>query len=105
MRKFLVMQTDFSLKSGAVAVMHGVSYQVDPELVVEDISHEVEKWSPYAASANLAYVLPYWPLGTVFVSVVDPGVGTDRRACVARTKNGYYIVTPDNGALTHVEQQ
>ncbi len=105
MRNFLVMQTDFSLRSGAVSVMHGVAYQVCPDLVVEDISHEVAKWSPFAASANLAYVLPYWPVGTVYVSVVDPGVGTDRRACVAKTKNGYYIVTPDNGALTHVAQE
>lgn len=105
MKKFLVMQTDFSLKSGAVAVMHGVSYQIDPELVIDDISHEVDKWSPYAASSNLAYVLPYWPVGTVFVSVIDPGVGTDRKACVAKTKNGYYIVTPDNGALTHVDKE
>ena len=56
MRNFLVMQTDFSLKSAAVSVMHGVSYQVDRDLVVEDISHEVAKWNPYAASTNLAYV-------------------------------------------------
>ena len=105
MKKFVVMQTDFSYKAGAVAVMQGVSYQLDPELVIDDISHEVDKWNPYAASTNLAYVLPYWPKGTVFVSVIDPGVGTDRRACVARTKNGYYIVTPDNGALTHVDRE
>ena len=105
MRNFLVMQTDFSLKSAAVSVMHGVSYQVDRDLIVEDISHEVAKWSPYAASTNLAYTLPYWPQGTVFVSVIDPGVGTDRKACVAKTKNGYYIVTPDNGALTQVAQE
>ena len=98
MRNFIVMQTDFSLKSAAVSVMHGVCYQVDRELIVEDISHEVAKWSPYAASTNLAYTLPYWPEGTVFVSVIDPGVGTDRKACVAKTANGYYIVTPDNGA-------
>lgn len=102
MRNFLVMQTDFTRHSGAVAVMHGVSYQVDPELVVEDLNHNVTKWSPYAASVSLDYTLPYWPVGTVYVSVIDPGVGTDRRACVAKTKNGYYIVTPDNGALTHV---
>ena len=102
MRNFLVMQTDFSLKSAAVSVMHGVSYQVDRDLIVEDISHEVAKWNPYAASTNLAYTLPYWPAGTVFVSVIDPGVGTDRKACVAKTKNGYYIVTPDNGTLTQV---
>ena len=105
MRNFLVMQTDFSLKSAAVSVMHGVSYQVDRDLIVEDISHEVVKWNPYAASTNLAYTLPYWPVGTVFVSVIDPGVGTDRKACVAKTKNGYYIVTPDNGALTQVAKE
>lgn len=105
MRNFLVMQTDFSLKSAAVSVMHGVCYQIDRDLVVEDISHEVAKWNPYAASTNLAYALPYWPEGTVFVSVIDPGVGTDRKACVAKTKNGYYIVTPDNGALTQVVQE
>ena len=105
MRNFLVMQTDFSMKSAAVCVMHGVSYQVDPDLIVEDMSHEVAMWNPFAASTNLAYALPYWPVGTVFVSVIDPGVGTDRRACVAKTKNGYYIVTPDNGALTHVAQE
>lgn len=105
MRNFLVMQTDFSLKSAAVSVMHGVSYQVDRDLIVEDISHEVAKWNPYAASTNLAYTLPYWPVGTVFVSVIDPGVGTDRKACVAKTKNGYYIVTPDNGTLTQVAQE
>lgn len=105
MRNFLVMQTDFSLKSAAVSVMHGVSYQVDRDLIVEDISHEVAKWNPYAASTNLAYTLPYWPAGTVFVSVIDPGVGTDRKACVAKTKTGYYIVTPDNGTLTHVMQE
>lgn len=105
MRNFLVMQTDFSMKSAAVSVMHGVCYQVDPELIVDDISHEVAKWNPYAASTNLAYALPYWPAGTVFVSVIDPGVGTDRKACVAKTKNGYYVVTPDNGALTQVAQE
>lgn len=105
MRNFLVMQTDFSLKSAAVSVMHGVSYQVDRDLIVEDISHEVAKWNPYAASTNLAYTLPYWPVGTVFVSVIDPGVGTGRKACVAKTKNGYYIVTPDNGTLTQIARQ
>ena len=106
MKKAIVaMQTDFSLKSAAVSVMHGVCYQVDEQLVVEDISHEVSKFNPFAASVSLAYTIPYWPSGTVFVSVVDPGVGTKRKACVAKLKNGSYIVTPDNGALTHVAEQ
>ena len=101
MRKHLAMQTDFTLASGAVGVMHGVAYQVDPHLTVDDITHEIPKFNCYAASYNLLYELPYWPWGTVFVSVVDPGVGTSRRACAAELENGCYIVTPDNGTLTH----
>ena len=104
-KAILAMQTDFSLKSAAVSVMHGVCYQVDSELVVEDISHEISKFNPFAASVSLAYTIPYWPKETVFVSVVDPGVGTERKACIAKLKNGSYVVTPDNGALTHVSQQ
>jgi S-adenosylmethionine hydrolase len=45
----------------------------------------------------------FWPEGTIFVSVVDPGVGTSRKACVAKTSDGYYVVTPDNGSLTHLK--
>ena len=48
--------------------------------------------------------MKFWPQGTIFVSVVDPGVGTPRRACVARTADGYTVVTPDNGTLTHLKQ-
>ncbi|MDR1794522.1 MAG: SAM-dependent chlorinase/fluorinase [Erysipelotrichaceae bacterium] len=100
-KPFVVLQTDFSLSTAAVSTMHGVIYQLDPSLRVEDLSHEVIKFDPYSASINLAYALPYWPKGTIFVSVVDPGVGTNRKASVARLKNGSYIVTPDNGSLTH----
>ncbi|MBP0986198.1 MAG: SAM-dependent chlorinase/fluorinase, partial [Oscillospiraceae bacterium] len=55
-----------------------------------------------AAGHNLTEVIPYWPEGTVFVSVVDPGVGTARKACVALTENGRYVVTPDNGCLEEI---
>ncbi|MBQ1522584.1 MAG: SAM-dependent chlorinase/fluorinase, partial [Erysipelotrichaceae bacterium] len=53
---------------------------------------------------RLYQYIDFWPKGTIFVSVVDPGVGTSRKACVAKTRNGYYIVTPDNGSLTHVDK-
>ena len=46
--------------------------------------------------------MPFWPKGTIYVSVVDPGVGTERRACAARTADGHVVITPDNGSLTHV---
>ena len=72
------------------------------ELECIDITHEIEAYNILAASREIIYVEPFWPKGTVFVSVVDPGVGTDRRACVAKLHDGNYIVTPDNGTLTHL---
>lgn len=98
----IVMQTDFGNASGA---MIGVCKIVNPHLQVFNLTHRVPKFNIKIAGSNLAEVLPYWPEGTVFVSVVDPGVGTSRRACVAKTKNGYYIVTPDNGCLHFVQEK
>lgn len=100
----VVLQTDFGLNWGAVASMYGVCKRVDPELEIYDLSHTIDQFNTLAASECLQYTVKYWPEGTVFVSVVDPGVGTARKACVARTCNGYYIVTPDNGTLTHIKE-
>lgn len=102
MKPCIVWQTDFGLKWGAVASMRGVCKQVDPTLECVDITHEIPQYNILAASRELAYVLPFWPKGTVFVSVVDPGVGTDRKASVALLSDGNYVVTPDNGTLTHL---
>lgn len=104
MKHCVVMQSDFGIDSGLVASMHGVCKRVDPTLEIHDLTHLVPPFDITAASEYLQYTIPCWPEGTVFVSVVDPGVGTDRRACVAKTKNGYYIVTPDNGTLTMVQE-
>jgi len=77
---------------------------VDPELRVHDITHNIPKFQPWAASQVLAYAASCWPAGTVFVSVVDPGVGTSRRSVAALTKSGQFVITPDNGTLTHIAQ-
>ena len=105
MKPCIVFQTDFGTKWGAVASMKGVCKQVDPALECVDLTHEIEQYNILAASRELVYVLPFWPKGTVFVSVVDPGVGTERRACVALLRDGNYVVTPDNGTLTHALEQ
>lgn len=105
MKPCIVFQTDFGTKWGAVASMKGVCKQVDPTLECVDSTHELPQYDILAASRELAYVEPFWPKGTVFVSVVDPGVGTDRRACAALLADGSYVVTPDNGSLTHVMDQ
>ncbi|MGN1390130.1 MAG: S-adenosyl-l-methionine hydroxide adenosyltransferase family protein [Bulleidia sp.] len=102
MKPSIVIQTDFSLSWGAVAEMKGVMKRVDPELDLVDLCHEIRNYDPWEASLSLAAVEPYWPAGTIFVSVVDPGVGTDRRASAALLKDGNYVVTPDNGTLTHL---
>lgn len=101
----IVFMTDFGRNWGAVATMYGVCKQVDNELELFDLTHTIPPFDIMAASSCLNYTLPYWPEGTIFVSVVDPGVGTDRRASVAKTANGYYVVTPDNGTLTHIHKK
>lgn len=99
----IVMQTDFT-KDISVCTMQGVCAMIDPDITVYDCTHEIPSFNTYVASTSLSYVVDFWPVGTIFVSVVDPGVGTDRRACVAKLKNGSYVVTPDNGTLTHVHR-
>ncbi|PIE04130.1 MAG: DNA-directed RNA polymerase subunit delta [Spirochaetales bacterium] len=103
-KKLLVFQTDFTYKEGAVCSMYGVVKSVDRSLDITDGTHEIPQFDTWSASYRLQQSMKFWPKGTVFVSVVDPGVGTQRKACAARTKNGYYIVTPDNGSLTHVSR-
>lgn len=96
----IVMQTDFGLKDGAVSAMKGVAYGVDPQLPLFDLTHEIPAYNIWEAAYRLSQTVPYWPAETVFVSVVDPGVGTSRQSVVAKTMAGHYIVTPDNGTLT-----
>ncbi len=100
--KPLVYQTDFGLVDGAVSAMYGVAYCVDPQLKIHDLTHDITPYNVWEASYRLIQTINYWPEGTVFVSVVDPGVGSDRKSVVVKTRSGQYIVTPDNGTLTHV---
>lgn len=99
----LVLQSDFGLDDGAVSAMYGVATGVDPSLRIHDVTHNIPPYDIWEGSYRLAQVLTYWPEGTVFVSVVDPGVGTERLSVVARTATGHYVVTPDNGTLTHLD--
>ncbi len=98
----LVLQTDFSLKDSAVASMYGVAVGVDPKLRIYDLTHEIPPFNIWEGALRLNETARYWPKGTVFVSVVDPGVGTDRKSVVLKTKTGHYFVTPDNGTLTFI---
>jgi S-adenosylmethionine hydrolase len=100
----VVYQSDFGLKDGAVSAMHGVALSVDPSLRLEDLTHEIPAFNIWEGAYRLADTVPYWPAGTVFVSVIDPGVGTERKSVVLETDSGHFVVSPDNGTLTLVAE-
>ena len=104
-RKCVVFLSDFGMVDGAVSAMHAVADAVDETLRLEDLTHEIPQFNIWEASYRLIQALTYWKEGTVFVCVVDPGVGSNRKSVVALTKSGHYIVTPDNGTLTHVARE
>ena len=104
MSKLLVFQSDFGLVDGAVAAMYGVALGVDEDIKIYDLTHNIPPFNIWEASYRMIQTVPYWPEGSVFVSVVDPGVGSSRKSVVAKTKQGQYIVSPDNGTLTHVKR-
>lgn len=103
-RHALVLMTDFGLKDGAVSEMRGVAYQVAPDLLISDITHEIPPFDIWQAAYRMKQTAPYWADGTVFVTVVDPGVGSERKSIVAKSKSGKYYVGPDNGHLTLIAE-
>lgn len=103
MEKYLVLQTDFGLSDGAVSAMHGVGHMVSPEITIHDLTHDIPTYDIWVASYRLYQTVKYWPKGTVFVSVVDPGVGSERQSIACKTKSGHVVITPDNGSLTHIQ--
>jgi S-adenosylmethionine hydrolase len=98
----LVLQSDFGTLDGAVASMKGVAVGVAPDIHIYDLTHHIEPYNIWQGALRLVQTAEYWPSGTVFVTVVDPGVGTDRKSIVLKSKSGHYFVTPDNGTLTFI---
>src|SRR5476651_417407 len=88
--KIVVFQSDFGLKDGAVSAMKGVANGVSTDLKLYDLTHEIPAYKIWEAAYRLEPTVRYWPAGTVFVSVVDPGVGTQRKSVVLKTKTGHY---------------
>ncbi|WP_407272434.1 S-adenosyl-l-methionine hydroxide adenosyltransferase family protein [Radiobacillus sp. PE A8.2] len=105
MKHALVLQSDFGLSDGAVSAMYGVANSVDGTIPIFDITHDIPPYNIWEASYRLLQTMMYWPEGTVFVSVVDPGVGTNRNSVVVQTETNQFIVTPDNGTLTHINKK
>ncbi len=98
----IVFMTDFGTANDAAAICRAVILGIVPDVRIMDITHQVTPFSIEEAARNLESVTPYYPPGTVFLVVVDPGVGTDRKALIVRSRRGQYFVLPDNGIVTPV---
>jgi S-adenosylmethionine hydrolase len=92
-RRTVVFLSDFGTSDGAVSAMHGVADGISNTLRLDDLTHDIPQFNIWEASYRLAQALPYWAPGTVFVCVVDPGVGSDRKSIVALTESGHLVVT------------
>ena len=101
----VVFMTDFGVVDDSVALCKGVMYSIAPELRIVDLTHQVTPFSILDGARFLYGATPYFPAGTVFVVVIDPGVGSTRKAMVAKSKRGQYFVLPDNGLMTLVQDR
>jgi S-adenosylmethionine hydrolase len=101
----IVFMTDFGVVDDSVALCRGVMYSIMPDVRIVDLTHEVTPFSILDGARFLYGATPYFPAGTVFVVVIDPTVGSTRKAIVAHSKRGQYFVLPDNGLLTLVDQR
>jgi len=101
-RSIIVFMTDFGTLDDSVPICKGVMLGIAPEARIVDLTHQVTPFSIADGARFLYGATPYYPAGTVFVVVVDPGVGTSRKAVVVKSKRGQYFVLPDNGLMTMV---
>jgi len=101
----IVFMTDFGILDDSVALCKGVMYGIAPNLRIVDLTHQVNAFSVRDGARFLFGATPYFPAGTVFVAVVDPGVGSARKAVVVKSKRGQFFVLPDNGLMTMVEDR
>lgn len=99
--RLITFLSDFGLSDGSVGVCHGVMQAVAPAARVIDIAHELSPFQVIGAAFLLRATIPYFEVG-VHVAVIDPGVGTGRRAVAIRTGDGRTLVGPDNGLLMPV---
>lgn len=98
-RPIITLATDFGTTDAYVAAMKGVILDINPEVTLIDITHDISPQNITQASYILSTAWPYFPLGSIHVAVIDPGVGSERRAILIAGPGGYYI-GPDNGSLS-----
>ncbi len=104
-RPVIVFMTDFGIANDAVAICRAVIYGIAPSARIDDVSHTVTPYSIADGARFLAGVTPYYGPGTIFLVVIDPGVGSGRKAVIVKTKRDQYFVLPDNGLMTLVAER
>ena len=97
--------TDFGMVDDSVNICKGVMYSIAPQLRIVDLTHQVTPFSILDGARFLYGATPYYPAGTVFVVVIDPTVGSTRKATIVKSKRGQYFVLPDNGLMTLVQDR
>ena len=103
--KTLVFMTDFGVTDDSVAICKAVMLGIEPDLRVVDITHQVTPYSVLDGARFLMGATAYFKPGTVFVVVIDPGVGSTRKPLVVKSKRGQFFVLPDNGLITLVQNR
>ena len=101
----IALLTDLGAKDYFVGAMKGTILSMNPDAKIVDITHEVPKYDVRGAAFILAQAAKAFPAGTIFITVVDPGVGTERKCVLLKTKNGLFFIAPDNGVLTLIAEQ
>lgn len=101
----IVFMTDFGVLDDSVAICKGVMYSIEPHLRIVDLTHQVTPFSILDGARFLYGATPYYPAGTVFVVVIDPTVGSSRKAVIVKSRRGQYFVLPDNGLMTLVHDR
>lgn len=99
--KIVTLLSDFGYDDVYVGVMKGVICQINPNLTLIDLNHQIQPQNITAARFSLMNAYPYFPQGTVHLAVVDPGVGSQRRAIALKLAQGY-LVGPDNGIFSGI---
>jgi S-adenosylmethionine hydrolase len=101
MAPVITLTTDFGTADAYVASMKGVILSLNPKAVIVDISHAIEPQNVLQAAFILSTAYPYFPKGTIHLAVVDPGVGSQRKAIILKTPAAFFVA-PDNGILSYV---
>ncbi|MGO9126924.1 MAG: S-adenosyl-l-methionine hydroxide adenosyltransferase family protein [Terriglobales bacterium] len=104
-RPTIVFMTDFGVVDDSVAICKGVMYSIVPDARIVDLTHQVTPFSILDGARFLYGATAYYPSGTIFVVVIDPTVGSTRKAIVVKSRRGQYFVLPDNGLMTLVQDR